>query len=67
MVLASETGVLEARRGELDKLRQVDHHIFNGETLDATWPAAEGTAGLERAMDRLCREASECLDAGATS
>ncbi len=26
--------------GELEKLRQVDHHIFEADTLDATWPVA---------------------------
>jgi len=50
--------------GELEKLRQVDHHVFNAETLDATWPVSEGVAGLERAMDGLCREASRCLAVG---
>src|SRR5436305_1052898 len=50
--------------GELEKLRQVDHHIFQSETLDATWPVAEGADGLARAMERLCREASECLEKG---
>src|SRR5437763_2556531 len=50
--------------GELEKLRQVHHHIFRSETLDATWPVAEGADGLARAMERLCREASECLEKG---
>jgi glutamate synthase (NADPH) large chain len=49
---------------ELEKLRQVDHHIFHADTLDATFPVAEGPDGLVRAMDRLCREASACVDAG---
>ena len=44
--------------GELEKLRQVDHHVFRADTLDATFPVAEGPAALERAMERLCREAS---------
>src|SRR5256714_1597348 len=50
--------------GELEKLRQVDHHIFTAETLDATWPVAEGVEGLARAMERLCRESSEALERG---
>ncbi|MBX5468728.1 MAG: glutamate synthase large subunit [Thermoleophilaceae bacterium] len=49
---------------ELEKLRQVDHHVFRAATLDATWPVSEGTAGLERALDRLCREADEHVAAG---
>jgi glutamate synthase domain-containing protein 2/glutamate synthase domain-containing protein 3 len=50
--------------GELEKLRQVDHHIFTAETLDATWPVAEGVEGLARAMERLCRESSAALERG---
>src|SRR5256714_5446856 len=50
--------------GELEKLRQVDHHIFQADTLDATWPAEEGTEGLARAMERLCEEADACLAKG---
>jgi glutamate synthase (NADPH/NADH) large chain/glutamate synthase (ferredoxin) len=50
--------------GELEKLRQVDHDVFESDTLDATWPVAEGAAGLKRAMERLCREASDALERG---
>jgi glutamate synthase domain-containing protein 2/glutamate synthase domain-containing protein 1/glutamate synthase domain-containing protein 3 len=50
--------------GELEKLRQVDHHVFQSDTLDATWPVAEGVDGLGAAMERICREASECLAKG---
>src|SRR5436853_3093733 len=50
--------------GELEKLRQVDHHVYEADTLDATFPAAEGPAGLERAMGRLCCEASELIASG---
>src|SRR4051812_22768050 len=50
--------------GELEKLRQVDHHVYEADTLDATFPVTEGAAGLERAMERLCRQASELIDSG---
>jgi glutamate synthase domain-containing protein 2/glutamate synthase domain-containing protein 1/glutamate synthase domain-containing protein 3 len=50
--------------GDLEKLRQVEHHIFSSVTLDATWPVEEGTQGLERAMDRLCAEASGAIEHG---
>jgi glutamate synthase domain-containing protein 2/glutamate synthase domain-containing protein 1/glutamate synthase domain-containing protein 3 len=50
--------------GELEKLRQVDHDIFAAHTLDATWPVEEGAAGLASAMEKLCREASERIEAG---
>jgi glutamate synthase domain-containing protein 2/glutamate synthase domain-containing protein 1/glutamate synthase domain-containing protein 3 len=50
--------------GELEKLRQVNHHVFRANTLDATWPVSEGPDGLERALERLCHEASSCIEVG---
>src|SRR3954464_15445523 len=50
--------------GELEKLRQVDHHIFEADTPDATFPASDGPAGLEKAMERLCEQASELIASG---
>src|SRR5919199_543959 len=50
--------------GELEKLRQVDHHIFEADTLDATFAVSEGPAGLERALERLCNQASELIASG---
>jgi glutamate synthase (NADPH) large chain len=50
--------------GELEKLRQVDHHVYEADTLDATFPVEEGTAGLEKAMQRLCNQASELIKSG---
>ena len=52
------------RNFELEKLRQVDHDVFAADTLDATWPAAEGPEGMEKAMERLCREASGVIAKG---
>ncbi len=49
---------------ELERLRQVDHETFRSETLDTTWPVAEGPGGLEAALDRLCRGADAALAAG---
>ncbi|MDB5442432.1 MAG: glutamate synthase large subunit, partial [Phenylobacterium sp.] len=34
---------------------------FRTATLDATWAAEEGAPGLERALDRLCREATDAV------
>jgi glutamate synthase domain-containing protein 2/glutamate synthase domain-containing protein 1/glutamate synthase domain-containing protein 3 len=50
--------------GELEKLRQINHHVFRANTLDTTWPVAEGADGLARALDRLCHEASSCIEVG---
>ena len=41
--------------------------IFKARTLDATWPVAEGRAGMEPALERVCREADEALAAASTS
>ncbi len=49
---------------ELEQLRQVHSAIFKARTLDMTWPVADGEAGLERALERLCREADEALADG---
>jgi glutamate synthase domain-containing protein 2/glutamate synthase domain-containing protein 1/glutamate synthase domain-containing protein 3 len=46
---------------EVERLRHVDHATFRSRTLDITWPVAEGPAGMEPALDRLCREADEAL------
>ncbi|MFL6017123.1 MAG: glutamate synthase large subunit, partial [Gaiellaceae bacterium] len=50
---------------ELEQLRQVRSAIFKSHTLDITWPVAEGAAGMERALQRVFREADEALAAGA--
>jgi glutamate synthase (NADPH/NADH) large chain len=47
---------------DLDKIRSINELLdgaFRTATLDATWPAEEGAAGLERALERLCRDATD--------
>jgi glutamate synthase domain-containing protein 2/glutamate synthase domain-containing protein 1/glutamate synthase domain-containing protein 3 len=50
--------------GELEKLRQVDHAVFEADTLDATFPVTDGPEGLAKAMDRLCQQASDLIASG---
>ncbi len=38
---------------------------FPATTIDITWPVAEGAAGLEPAVDRICAEAEAAVDGGA--
>ncbi|MBV8593373.1 MAG: glutamate synthase large subunit, partial [Caulobacteraceae bacterium] len=49
---------------ELEKIRAI-HELLDGAfrtcTLDATWAATEGEDGLERALDRLCAEATDAV------
>ena len=47
---------------DLEKIRSISELLdgaFRTTTLDATWAAAEGAAGLERALERLCAEATD--------
>ncbi len=46
---------------ELETLRHVAHEEFSAQTLDCTWPVAEGPAGMERALGRLCAQAHEAI------
>ncbi|MBM3676271.1 MAG: glutamate synthase large subunit [Actinobacteria bacterium] len=49
---------------DLERLRQVDSDVFRGATLDTTWPVAEGPDGMEKALERLFREADAALASG---
>ena len=49
---------------DLEKIRSIAELLdgaFRTTTIDATWPISEGAAGLERAVDRICREATEAV------
>ncbi len=60
--LAMDQPILRDR--ELESLRQVDSEIFRAHTIDITWPVAEQTDGMERALERICRESDEALAGG---
>src|SRR5215472_6467737 len=52
---------------DLDKIRNIEHLVdgrFKTDTLDITWPAAEGTAGIEPALETICHAATEAVLAG---
>ena len=53
------------RDDELERLRQVESDVFRSHTIDTTWRVADGTDGLERALERICAEADDALAAGA--
>src|SRR5882724_5288243 len=49
---------------DLEKIRAISELLdgaFRTATLDCTWPASEGAAGLEKAVDRICREATDSV------
>ena len=52
------------RDEELESLRQVDSDVFKAQTIDITWPAGAGAAGLEVAIERICAEADAALADG---
>jgi len=47
---------------ELEKIRSIEDLLdgsFRTATIDTTWLASEGAAGLEEALDRICAEATD--------
>jgi glutamate synthase (NADPH) large chain len=53
--------------GDLAKIRSIERLIdgrFKTDTLDITWPAAEGAAGIAAALERICGEATAAVEAG---
>jgi glutamate synthase (ferredoxin) len=51
---------------ELARIRHVDLPGFKATTVPMLFPVAEGSAGLTRAMEDLCRRASEAVAQGHT-
>ncbi|MBS0410695.1 MAG: glutamate synthase large subunit, partial [Proteobacteria bacterium] len=49
---------------DLEKIRSISELLdgaFRTKTLDATWAAKDGAAGLERALEKLCHAATEAV------
>jgi glutamate synthase (NADPH/NADH) large chain len=49
---------------DLAKIRDIDNlagGAFRTQTIDTTWPASEGAAGMEKAIARICQEATEAV------
>ncbi|MEX6726001.1 glutamate synthase large subunit [Sphingosinicellaceae bacterium M-36] len=49
---------------DLEKIRSVSELLdgaFRTVTIDITWPAGEGAEGLERAVSRICHEATDAV------
>ena len=54
------------RNGQLEKLRQVSHEIFQAATVDISWPIEDGPGGMESRLEQVCREAEDQVAHGAT-
>jgi glutamate synthase (NADPH/NADH) large chain len=49
---------------DLEKIRNIDTlagGAFRTQTIDITWPASEGADGMEKAVFRVCQEATEAV------
>ena len=49
---------------DLEKVRAISSLVgdaFRTKTIDTTWPASEGAAGMARAVDRICGEATDAV------
>ncbi len=51
---------------DLEKIRCIGHYEdrFDSKTLDTTYPAREGAAGMEGALERLCERAEAAVHGG---
>ena len=48
----------------LETLRHVSHEEFAARTIDITWSVADGVAGIDDALARVCAEAHDAIAAG---
>src|SRR6202000_49172 len=49
---------------DLEKIRAISELLdgaFRTATIDCTWPASEGAAGLEKAITRICYNATDAV------
>jgi glutamate synthase (NADPH/NADH) large chain len=51
---------------DVEKIKNWDNEYFKSATLQTTFSAYEGPAALEKALDRLCKDAEEKIDEGVT-
>ena len=49
---------------QLAALKHMDHRGWKTKTIDITWPKAEGNAGLNKALDRICHECEQAIADG---
>ena len=49
---------------ELAALKHMDHRGWKTQTIDITYAKSEGEPGLQKALDRICNEASLAIDDG---
>jgi glutamate synthase (NADPH/NADH) large chain/glutamate synthase (ferredoxin) len=47
---------------DLETLRHVSHEVFEATTIDITWKVSEGPEGMQKAIERICAQASEAIE-----
>src|SRR5690606_33525256 len=47
-------------------IRRLDEDGLRAAVIDITWPLADGEAGMEKALERICSEASAAIAGGHT-
>ena len=52
------------RSPQLEKLRQVDHNVFEARTIDMTWPVSQGAQGMGARLEEICAEAGALVERG---
>lgn len=52
---------------QLAAIRHMTQPGWSTETLDITWPRSHGAEGMVKALDRVCLEAEQAVDAGETT
>lgn len=52
---------------QLAAIRHMTQPGWSTETLDITWPRSHGAEGMVKALDRICQEAEQAVDAGETT
>jgi glutamate synthase (NADPH/NADH) large chain len=49
---------------ELAAIKNIDRQGWQSRTIDITFPRSEGGAGMQLALERICRQAEEAIDNG---
>lgn len=47
---------------DLGKIKDMKDEMFSHETVDMMWPVSDGVAGLEIALDKMCKLAEKAVD-----
>ena len=49
---------------EMAAIKAINVSGFKTKVIDSTWARADGEAGLKKALERICTESAQAVDAG---